>query len=446
MSSIIKVDTVQDQDGNNIINENANTITIGASGDTITIPAGATINNQGTAVNFGATGSASWVTDSIKTATFTATAGEGYFCNTTAGAFTVNLPAGSAGAVVAVKDYAGTFNSNNLTIAANGSDKIGGITVDAILSEKGIAVTLVFIDSTQGWLVTDSGLQSESPQPYSVDMLVIAGGGGGSGGNHGSGGGAGGYRTSTQGITPGSTVTVTVGDGGTGNNDNTSNGGNGSDSSISGTGLTTITSTGGGGGGAVSNGTSPAGTGSNGGSGGGGSARSDGATSVGGISSPVTSPVQGYAGGGNGGYGASPYPGSGGGGAGGVGGNATSNSNAGAGGPGASSSITGSAVTRAGGGGGNVYSGGTAGAGGSGGGGAGGLNGSGSAATVNTGSGGGGGGGAGTGTGGNGGKGVVILSMPDADYSGTTTGSPTVATGVSGKTILTFNSSGSYTG
>ena len=44
MSSIIKVDTVQDIDGNNIINENANTITIGASGDTITIPSGATFD------------------------------------------------------------------------------------------------------------------------------------------------------------------------------------------------------------------------------------------------------------------------------------------------------------------------------------------------------------------------------------------------------------------
>ena len=47
---------------------------------------------------------------------------------------------------------------------------------------------------------------------------------------------------------------------------------------------------------------------------------------------------------------------------------------------------------------------------------------------------------------GNGGKGIVILSMPDANYTGTTTGSPTVATGVSGKTVLTFNDSGSYTG
>jgi hypothetical protein len=70
------------------------------------------------------------------------------------------------------------------------------------------------------------------------------------------------------------------------------------------------------------------------------------------------------------------------------------------------------------------------------------------AGTANTG----GGGGGGTGaiskcwrTGGSGGKGVVILSMPDANYSGTTTGSPTVATGVSGKTVLTFTGSGSYT-
>ena len=47
--------------------------------------------------------------------------------------------------------------------------------------------------------------------------------------------------------------------------------------------------------------------------------------------------------------------------------------------------------------------------------------------------------------GGNGGSGIVILSMPDSDYSGISTGSPTVATGVSGKTILSFTGSGSYT-
>ena len=53
MASILKVDTIQDQSGNNIINENANTITIGASGDTITIPSGATLSNLGTASGFG---------------------------------------------------------------------------------------------------------------------------------------------------------------------------------------------------------------------------------------------------------------------------------------------------------------------------------------------------------------------------------------------------------
>jgi hypothetical protein len=53
MTAILKVDTIQDTSGNNIINENANTITIGASGDTITIPSGATITNSGTATGFG---------------------------------------------------------------------------------------------------------------------------------------------------------------------------------------------------------------------------------------------------------------------------------------------------------------------------------------------------------------------------------------------------------
>ena len=141
---------------------NCGTVQLGDSGDTITIPAGATITNSGTASGFGATGAASWDT-TVKTATFTAVSGVGYFVNTTAGAISVNLPAGSAGDVVAIKDYAGTFDTNNVTLVQNGSDKIGGSTVNATLGTEGIAVTLVFIDSTQGWLVTDSGLQDEAP-------------------------------------------------------------------------------------------------------------------------------------------------------------------------------------------------------------------------------------------------------------------------------------------
>ena len=209
------------------------TVTLGDSGDTFTIPSGATINNQGTATNFGATGSASWVT-TVKTSTFTAVAGEGYFINTTGGVVSVNLPAGTAGAVVAVKDYAGTFDTNKVTLVQNGSDKIGGSTDNANLETEGIAVTLVFIDSTQGWLVTDSGLQDEAstaqfitatggtittvctnfkvhtftgPGTFCVsagagslavaDYIIVAGGGGGAGGNdRGAGGGGGGFRGS----------------------------------------------------------------------------------------------------------------------------------------------------------------------------------------------------------------------------------------------------------
>ena len=127
-------------------------VTLGDSGDTFTIPSGATINNQGTATNFGATGSASWVT-TVKTSTFTAVAGEGYFVNTTSGAITMNLPAGSIGNEVVFIDYAGTFDSNTFTIAANGSEKIAGSTADLTVSTERAGNTLVYTDSTQGWLL-----------------------------------------------------------------------------------------------------------------------------------------------------------------------------------------------------------------------------------------------------------------------------------------------------
>ena len=171
------------------------TTTLGDSGDTFTIPAGVSITNSGTASGFGATGAASWNT-TVKTGDFTAVAGEGYFVNTTSGEIDVTLPAGSPGAVVAVKDYAKTWDTNNCILISNGSEKIGGSTNNATLSTEGLAVTLIYIDSTQGWLVTDDGLQSSlKVAPYAVDFLCIAGGGGGgssgnvqtAGGNGGSG-------------------------------------------------------------------------------------------------------------------------------------------------------------------------------------------------------------------------------------------------------------------
>jgi hypothetical protein len=279
--------------------------------------------------------------------------------------------------------------------------------------------------------------------PYSVDFLVVAGGG--SGGyappsqHTGGGGGAGGFRTSTQTVSSGTVITVTVGDGGAGGADSN----NGSNSSISGSGLTTITSTGGGRGGRADGG-----SGQNGGSGGGGA--SGNGNGAGSGNSPSTSPSQGN----NGGTGFIDgilYDAGGGGGAGSSGVNGTTNIG-GNGGNGASSSITGTAINYAGGGGGGARraDGGTSyiGYGIDGGGNGGGElgNRSGGNATANTGSGGGGNHSYG-GDAGSGGKGVVILSVPTASYSGTTTGSPTVTTKSSGTfTVLTFTGSGSYTG
>jgi hypothetical protein len=89
----------------------------------------------------------------VKTSGFTAVAGEGYFCNTTSAAFTLTLPAGTLGDEVAFIDYAGTFDSNALTIAANGSEKIAGSAADLTVSVERAANTLVYTDGTQGWLL-----------------------------------------------------------------------------------------------------------------------------------------------------------------------------------------------------------------------------------------------------------------------------------------------------
>ena len=88
----------------------------------------------------------------VKTGNYTASAGQGVFANTTSGSFTVTLPAGTLGDEVTIVDYAGTFDSNALTVAANGSEKIFGSTDDLTVSTERAAFTLVFTDSTQGWL------------------------------------------------------------------------------------------------------------------------------------------------------------------------------------------------------------------------------------------------------------------------------------------------------
>jgi hypothetical protein len=147
-------------------------LTLGDSGDTIIIPAGATITNNGTATGFGRTGTVDWDT-TAKTTGFTAVSGVGYFCNTTSSAFTVTLPATpTAGDIVGICDYANTFATNNLTVARNGSN-IGGVAANGTLSTNGISITFVYVDVTQGWVVTDSGNRSDLPAPA---FLVATGG------------------------------------------------------------------------------------------------------------------------------------------------------------------------------------------------------------------------------------------------------------------------------
>ena len=98
------------------------------------------------------TGGASW--QAVITADpGPAVAGNGYFCNTTGGAFNLTLPASpSIGDFVSFIDYAGTFDTNNLTVARNGK-KIQGASADLTVSTERAANTLVFVDDTQGWLL-----------------------------------------------------------------------------------------------------------------------------------------------------------------------------------------------------------------------------------------------------------------------------------------------------
>jgi hypothetical protein len=450
-AEVYKANTIQDTSGNAYLAKCGTTVTLGGCGQTIELASGAS------QTGFGRTGTVDWDT-TAKTASFTAVSGTGYFVNTTSGAITLTLPASpSAGDIVAVKDYANTFDTNNVTLARNGSN-IGGSAIDGTLSTEGIAVTLVYVDATKGWLVTDSGLQSEAPTAQyitatggtvtccgdykihtftgpgtftvtcggnaagsnSVDYVVVAGGGGGSKTCGGGGGGAGGYR---EGYNPGSYTAsplattalpvsaspypITVGGGGT-YGPACSPATDGSSSIFS-----SITSTGGGGAGGFLL------AGRTGGSGGGGGGREPAATGGAGNTPPV-SPPQGQPGGAAKTE-ASPVNDAGGGGggataAGGIGSNVPAPappSPFGKGGDGATSSINGTPTTRAGGGGGGAEAcGGVAGDGGSGGGGQGGgpyaPSSNGTPGTANTG-GGGGGARVATDLGGAGGSGIVII-------------------------------------
>ena len=446
------------------------TTTLGDSGDTINIPAGVTISNNGTATGFGATGAVNWDTASIKTTGFTAVSGTGYFCNTDGGAFTATLPATpSAGDIVAFADYSGNFATETLTIGRNGSN-IEGFALDAQMIINRESKTLVYVDGTQGWIPVNDNTDPIAEIKYvaatggnttatcgnfkihtftgpgtftvscagnsagsnTVSYLVVAGGGGGGGNDAVAGGGAGGFREglglndsytgSPLRAPTGVPVTatgypITVGGGGAGHPASPSpdsRGTNGTDSIFS-----TITSTAGGGG-AGGPGSVPicVATGRPGGSGGGGGVSNPNAPPAGRPggtgNTPPVSPPQGN----NGGKGSSDtttYM------LGGGGGGATAaaadvaqpappTTPGGVGGAGATTSISTSPVAYAGGGGGGGHNAGPRGpgAGGTGGGGAGGKPGAAVAGGTNTGGGGGGGGDPGI-AGAAGGSGIVII-------------------------------------
>ena len=322
---------------NEIDKQSGSTLTIGGSGTTVQLGTGAS------QTGFGRTGTVDWQTGDIKTSDFTAVNTQGFFVDTNGGGVVATLPAGSAGAIISFQDYRNTFDTNALTIQANGSEKINGGAGAVTLGTEGEGITLVYIDGTIGWRsiqdndfaavgsnfisatggtettcgdfkihtftgpgnfqVTAGGSPSGSS---TLEYIVVAGGGGG-GGGYGGGGGAGGFRFASPSLAPltypgkplaapaGLTATVntfpiTIGAGGTGSNGAPNQDGTQGSASI----FSSITSAGGGAGGMVNPVCSLKG-----GSGGGGSVSGPGgAQTCGGAgNTPPVAPPQGQNGG-----------------------------------------------------------------------------------------------------------------------------------------------------
>jgi hypothetical protein len=387
--------TVQDADSSNEVSLQAPSTV--ASNQEFTLPSTSgsannliTTNASGvlsmTDINTLLTSDIAWQS-TVQYNNITLESGKGYFINTTAGPTTMTLPSSpSAGDFVALKDYAGTFGTNALTIDRNGSN-IQGAANNSKLDTNRASVVLVYVDSTEGWLYTVENNVTIEPPSYvtatggtittdgdfkvhtftgdgtftvtdagdastsnTVDYLIIAGaGGGGSSVNcqtSGGGGGAGGYRISFPNPATGGTSVsaqaypVTIGAGGAGGanpNPYTANAGAKGSNSV----WNSITSAGGGAGGAYSQGGCRPG-----GSGGGAGTNPSSPNRTGGTgNTPPVNPSQGNNGGtSSGGDGGNASGG--GGGIGGVGGNA-SGSTKGPGGAGSPSTINGSNVTRA---------------------------------------------------------------------------------------------------
>ena len=351
----------------------------------------------------GSGGGTDWQS-AIKTANFTASAGEGYFVNTTSSTLTVTLPVGVVGTEILLQDYAGTFATNKIILAANGSEKIQGVTDDSQIAIKNATTTLIYQDATRGWTAQNLSLVLPA---LNVFHLTVGGGAAGGKGSGGGGGGAGeiitNYGATALLLTVGTNYALTVGASGAASSISTTRASNGNNSIFS-----VFTAIGGGAGGSES---AFSRVGANGASGGGGGYN----PAAGGNGTGTK--------GKNGGQGGIPgnqdFTGGGGGGFSSAGQNAPGSGDGGNGGAGASNSITGTALFYAGGGGGGSQDGSNAGTPGTGGAGGGGTGMAYSASFIsannaeeNTGGGGGGGNSTANLPSGIGGSGVVILRYP----------------------------------
>ena len=268
-------------------------------------------------------GGVSWQT--VQNTNFIAVAGNGYAVNTQIANVTVTLPAApTIGSFLTIVDYAQTFGSNNLILYPNGN-KIQGNTSNVTLNTNGQATSLVYYDSTRGWINYSSG---SNIGPYNIQYLIVAGGGGTIGWG-GGGGGGGGVLLATTTVNPGVSYSMVVGAGGTGGAGN----GGAATSTQDGTPSTGFGANAIGGGGGAGSGYA----GRDGGSGGGAGNQAPSPAAGSGTSG------QGYPGGlgyRNSGPSPAQYTGGGGGGAGGAGGN-SGYPNTGNGGPGVTSSLGG---------------------------------------------------------------------------------------------------------
>ena len=113
-----------------------------------------TTNGSGVLSFVDNSGGTDW--QAVKTSAYTAAAGQGVFVNTTSSAFSITLPSSPAiGDEVSIVDYAGTFDTNNCTIARN-SKNIQGVAADLVVATERAGFTLVFTDNTQGWLLKNN--------------------------------------------------------------------------------------------------------------------------------------------------------------------------------------------------------------------------------------------------------------------------------------------------